>query len=109
MRVDLLYAEDQLLVCLSVEGFQSFRNDLYSAIQDETVSQLYFLNQKGNCLLRIQSLVSSTTAACFKKPSFLNNLWTYVGEYQSSISLENATTPTGGTKKYPPYPLVPPV
>jgi hypothetical protein len=83
--VDMLYAEDQLLVCLSVEGFQSFRNDLYSAIQDETVSQLYFLNQKENCLLRIQSLVSSTTAACFKKPSFLNNLWTYVGEYQSSI------------------------
>jgi hypothetical protein len=29
--------------------------------------------------------VSSTTAACFKKPSFLNNLWTSVGEYQSSI------------------------
>ena len=83
--VDMLYAEDQLLVCLSVEGFQSFRNDLYSAIQDETVSQLYLLNQKENCLLRIQSLVSSTTAACFKKPSFLNNLWTYVGEYQSSI------------------------
>ena len=44
--VDMLYAEDQLLVCLSVEGFQSFRNDLYSAIQDETVSQLYLLNQK---------------------------------------------------------------
>jgi hypothetical protein len=48
--VDMLYAEDQLLVCLSVEGFQSFRNDLYSAIQDETVSQLYLLNQKDNCL-----------------------------------------------------------
>jgi hypothetical protein len=83
--VDMLYAEDQLLVCLSVEGFQSFRNDLYSAIQDETVSQLYLLNQKENCLLRIQSLVSSTTVASFKKPSFLNNLWNYVGEYQSSI------------------------
>jgi len=93
--VEMLYAEDQLLVCLSAEGFLSFRSDLYLALQDETVRQLYISDEKDKCILQIQSLVSPTISASLKKTSFVNNLWNLVGEYHKS------DLPKAGSREIP--------
>ena len=93
--VEMLYAEDQLLVCLSAEGFLSYRSDLYLALQDETVRQLYISDEKDKCILQIQSLVSPTISASLKKTSFVNNLWNLVGEYHKS------DLPKAGSREIP--------
>jgi hypothetical protein len=93
--VKMLYAEDQLLVCLSAEGFLSYRSDLYLALQDETVRQLYISDEKDKCILQIQSLVSPTISASLKKTSFVNNLWNLVGEYHKS------DLPKAGSREIP--------
>jgi hypothetical protein len=92
--VNMLYSEDHLLVGLSAEGFQSFRNELYSAIQDDTVCQLFSSNEKDKCIEHIRSLVH-TSQDRFSKTSFVENLWNLVCEYHHS------TLPKAGSRSLP--------
>jgi hypothetical protein len=92
--VNTLYSEDHLLVGLSAEGFQSFRNELYSAIQDDTVFQLFSSNEKEKCIEHIRSLVH-TSQERFSKTSFVENLWNLVCEYHHS------TLPKAGSRSLP--------
>ena len=83
--VSSLSAEDSLLVELSVEGFQSFRADLYSAIQAEIVLQMYSSGEKDKCIEFIQKKIhTKSSTACFLKDSFKEHLWRLIGEYYNS-------------------------
>ena len=70
----------------------------------------------------LQTLVNDASTQLVLTDSALQRKWEAVHDDEererlkneffharSILPLENATTPTGGTKKYPPYPLVPPV
>jgi hypothetical protein len=82
--VSSLSAEDSLLVGLSVEGFQQFRADLYSAIQAENVLQMYSAGEQDKCMEFIQKRIESKSTACFSKVSFKEELWRLIGEYFKS-------------------------
>ncbi len=82
--VSSLSAEDSLLVGLSVEGFQQFRADLYSAIQAENVLQMYSAGEQDKCMEFIQKRIESKSTACFSKVSFKEELWRLIGEYFNS-------------------------
>ena len=78
-----LSAEDCLLLNLSVEGFQSLREDLYTAIQDANVLQLYASGEKDNCIDCIQAIVTTNKAFQWKG-EFGEKVWLLVGEYYNS-------------------------
>ena len=82
--VSSLSAEDRLLVELSVEGFQSFRADLYSAIQTENVLQMYSSGEQDKCIELIQKTIDTRSTACFSKDAFKEHLWRLIGEYYNS-------------------------
>lgn len=82
--VSSLSAEDSLLVELSVEGFQSFRADLYSAIQAENVLQMYSAGEQDKCIELILKKIDTKSTACFSKVSFKEQLWRLIGEYYNS-------------------------
>ena len=78
-----LSAEDCLLLNLSVEGFQSLREDLYTAIQDANVLQLYASGEKDDCIDCIQAIVTTNKAFQWKS-EFGEKIWLLVGEYYNS-------------------------